>query len=86
MIESGQMDVGTTPTQIDGNRNIPSHLVITNLDNTDNLYVGNGNVTTANGLVVQKLQSFEIEVPANDAVYVVSSKTGHHISWMRINH
>lgn len=86
MIETGQMAVSTTATQIDGNRNNPSRLIIHNLDNTDTLFVGNDNVTTANGLGVQKLESFAFDVPANDSVFVVSPKSGHLISWMRISH
>jgi len=83
-LTSGTVAVGTAPTLIDG---IPSsnpvHLHIHNKDNTDNLYLGDSTVTTATGLVLTKLDSFEIILRPGNRLWAVSSKTGHIISYIK---
>lgn len=86
MIETGQISVETTRLQIDGNRNIPSQLVLHNLDNSATLFIGNGNVTVTNGLGIAPNETYTLEIPANDSAFVVSTKVGHLVSWMRISH
>lgn len=82
-ISTGQMTVGTVATQIDGTSNSNFKLHIHNMDNTDTLFIGNGNVTTSNGLAIQKLESIVLECYPLDAVWVVSPKTGHQISYLK---
>jgi len=83
-LTSGTVAVGTAATLIDG---IPSsnpvHLHIHNNDNTDNLYLGDSTVTTATGLVLTKLDSFEIILRPGNRLWAVSSKGGHVISFIK---
>jgi hypothetical protein len=83
-LTSGTVAVGTAATLIDG---IPSsnpvHLHIHNNDNTDNLYLGDSTVTTATGLVLTKLDSFEIILRPGNRLWAVSSKAGHVISYIK---
>lgn len=82
-ISTGQMTVGTTPLQIDGTSTSNFKLHIHNLDNTDTLFIGNGDVSITNGLGVQKLESVKLECYPGDSVWVVSPKAGHLISWLK---
>lgn len=86
VIESGQITVGTTPVQMDGNTTGWSHIHIKNLDATKDLYLGNANVTTANGFPVSKLESFEHDLPPGEAVYLLASIGTVNVAWFRINH
>lgn len=86
MIETGQMTVDITSQQIDGNRNIPSQLILHNLDNSATLFIGNGNVATDNGLGIGPNETYTIDVPANDSLFVISTKAGHLVSYMRVSH
>ena len=82
-ISTGQLEVGTTPVQIDGTSNSNFKLHIHNLDNTDTLFLGNGNVSITNGMGLPKLDSIELECYPGETVWVVSPKSGHHISWLK---
>lgn len=83
MISTGQLTVGTVAVQIDGTSNSNFRLHIHNNDNTDTLYVGNENVTVANGLGLPKLDSLELECYPLETVWVVSSKSNHNISYLK---
>ena len=80
---SGQMTVGTTATIIDGTSVSNFRLIVHNNDNTDAVYIGGPNVTTANGLVVKKEESIQLEMSPLDSVYAVSGKAGHTISYLK---
>ena len=82
-ISTGQLSVGTTPVQIDGTSNSSFRLHIHNLDNTNTLYVGAGDVTTTTGLGLPKLDSLEIMCYPGESIFVVSDKTGHLVSWLK---
>lgn len=82
-ISTGQLAVGTTPVQIDGTSTSNFRLHIHNMDNTDTLFIGNGDVTIANGLGLPKLDSIELECYPGETVFVVSPKSGHNISWLK---
>lgn len=84
MITSGTQTVGTTAVAIDGVAAGPCHIHIRNNDSTKTLYIGNSNVTTANGLPVDKLVTIEFDVPAGEQLHMVSSDSGHSISWLRV--
>lgn len=83
MITTGQMTVGTTAQQIDGTSVSNFKLHIHNMDNTDTLYVGGADVTISNGLALTKLDSLELECYPLDAVWVVSTKAGHQLSYLK---
>ena len=83
-ISSGTQTVGSTRVQIDGVAVFQSHLHIRNNDTTKDLFIGGPDVTTANGLPVAKLESIDFDVPPGEAVWMVSSDSGHSVSWLRI--
>ena len=83
-ISSGQVTVGTTRVQIDGTSTSVYRLHIHNNDNQVNLYLGGSDVTTANGLILQKTDSTEIQVSPGDSVWVVSSSNNHLVSYLKV--
>ena len=83
MITSGQTSIGTAATLIDGLEVNPFRLHLHNNDNTDAVYLGGSAVTTSNGLTLQKLDSIELIINPLEALYAVSTKAGHVISWLK---
>ncbi len=83
MISSGQVTVGTAPTLIDGLEVNPFRLHIHNHDNTDAIYVGASDVTTTTGLKLVKEDSIELIINPLEALYAVSTKAGHIISYLK---
>ena len=83
MITTGQVTVGTTRVQIDGTSVSNWKIHIHNMDNSDAIFIGGADVTVANGLVLQKLESLELECYPSETIYVVSTKAGHLISFLR---
>ena len=83
MITNGQVAIGTVATPIDGVWHNPSLITIHNNDNTDAVYLGGTGVTTANGLLLLKEDSYQFQLQPLEQIYCVSTKLGHTISWMR---
>jgi hypothetical protein len=83
MISSGHTSVGTAAVAVDGVSVNPSRLTIHNQDNSDTIYIGGAEVTTSTGLGLVKLETIQLELQPLEQVYVVSSKSGHTISWLR---
>jgi hypothetical protein len=84
MITSGTQAVGTTAVAIDGTAASPSVIKIRNNDSTKTLYVGGPNITTANGLPIDKLTTLEFLLPAGEQMFMISTENGHTVSWLRI--
>lgn len=84
-VSSGQVAVGTTPLAIDGVSTNPYRLRIQNNDNTKELFIGGENVTISNGLTLRPLEAMDCVLSPNEQLFVVSSATGHTISWLRID-
>ena len=84
MISSGTQTVGTTAIAIDGVAASPCVIYIRNNDSTKTLYMGNSNVTTGSGLPIDKLSTQSFHLPAGEQLHMVSSDTGHSVSWLRI--
>ena len=82
-ITSGRQVIGTTRQIVDGVSPNPSRLHIHNMDNTDAIYIGNESVTTANGFVLFKHDSVELQCYASEHVYVISTKGNHAISFLK---
>jgi hypothetical protein len=82
-ITSGQTSVGTSPTLIDGLEVNPFRLHLHNNDNTDEVFLGGSAVTTTTGLRLLKQDSIELIINPLEALYAVSSKTGHIVSWLK---
>ena len=83
MITSGQTIIGTAATLIDGLEVNPFRIHLHNNDNTDSVYLGGAAVTTSNGLTLQKLDSIELTINPLEALYAVSTKAGHVVSWLK---
>lgn len=80
---SGQTTVGTAATLIDGVAwQNPVVMHLHNNDNTDAVYIGGPDVTTANGLTLLKEESIELTLHQANQIYAVSGKAGHLISWI----
>jgi hypothetical protein len=82
-ITSGAMTVGTVASIIDGTSNSNFRLIVHNNDNTDAVYLGGSDVTTAAGLKLDKGQFIQLEMNPLDSVYAVSGKAGHTISYLK---
>jgi hypothetical protein len=83
MVTSGQIAVGTAAVAIDGVSTNPSRITISNVDNTDAVYIGGASVTTANGFGLQKLEMIQFDLAPLEQLYAVATKTGHTVSWLR---
>ena len=82
-ITSGQMTAGTVASMVDGIHQMPYRLTIHNADQTDALYLGNAAVTTNDGFSLDKGQIIQLVINPLDALFVVSTKGSHHLSWLR---
>lgn len=80
-LTSGQIEVGTTPVEISVKSNNPVILHIHNDDNTTDCFLGPQAVTTTTGMRLTKLDSIELTLHQANTIWVVSSKTGHTISY-----
>lgn len=82
-ITTGQLAVGTARVQIDGSSVSDWRLHIHNMDNTDAIYIGNETVTTANGFSLFGKDSVEMQCYPNEHIYVIATKAGHSISFLK---
>jgi hypothetical protein len=53
------------------------------MDNTDVIYIGGEDVTTANGLGLFKLDSLELNCYAGERIFAISSKSNHLITYLK---
>jgi len=83
-VSNGKVSVGTAATVIPVSSVNPFELHIHNDDNTDTLFVGDASVTSANGLRLVKLESMTLLMRPADRLFVVSTKSGHSLSWLAI--
>lgn len=83
MITNGHTTVGTTPTLIDGLEVMPFRIHLHNNDNTDAVYLGDSAVTVNTGLKMLKEDSIDLIINPLEALYAVSTKAGHVISWLK---
>jgi len=83
MIINGVTTVGTAATLIDGLEVNPFRLHLHNNDNTDSVYLGGSAVTTATGLKLSKEDSIELIINPLEALYAISNKAGHSVSWLK---
>ena len=81
-VRSGRVSVGTTATPIPVTSSMPFRLEIKNLDNTDDVYIGNVDVTTSNGLLLARQEPFEMSLAPLDIVNLVSTKVGHQVAYI----
>jgi len=82
-ITSGQTSIGTAVSLIDGLEVNPFRLHLHNNDNTTDVFLGGSAVTTSTGLKLIKQDSIELIINPLEALYAVSSKEGHILSWLK---
>jgi hypothetical protein len=83
-VKSGQINVGTTPTIIPATSNQPYRLQIKNLDNTDALFLGNGDVSVSSGMRLDKEERIELTLGPLDRVHLISAKATHAVAYVII--
>ena len=83
-ITAGSVAVGTVATQLNTSYSMPGVLHVSNLDNTDTVFIGGATVTINNGHALQKSSSEDFTVPPSQSFYAVSSKTGHSVSFLYV--
>ena len=83
MITTNQLSVGTASSAIDTSSNSNFQLTVKNIDNTDTVYLGGPDVTTSNGLPLLKLQTIQINMKPAETLYVISTKAGHSVAFMK---
>jgi hypothetical protein len=75
-LTSSQVLVTTSPTLLVSGKSNPQHVHMHLHDNTDNVYLGNSNVTTSTGMRLIKQDSFEITLlPANNLYGIITTST-----------
>lgn len=82
-ISSGQVEVGLTPTLIDGTHNSNFKLTIHNMNNDDTIYLGNQDVTATTGLQLLKLETIQIEMNPLESIYAISTKAGLKLGYLK---
>lgn len=84
-ITTGQVTIDSaTPVQLDTSSVSNFKMMLHNMSNTDNLYVGNQDVTPTTGFEVHSHVYLTLDCQPNDAVFVCSSNGTHTLSWMKI--
>jgi len=84
-ITTGQVTIDSaTPVQLDTSSVSNFKMMLHNMSNTDNLYVGNQDVTPTTGFEVHSHSYLTIDCQPNDAVYICSSNGSHTLAWMKI--
>jgi hypothetical protein len=81
-LKSGQITASTTRRDIPVTCVMPWRLEIKNMDNTDDIFIGNGDVTTATGLRLAKEERMTLELAPLDRVFVISAKETHQIGYI----
>jgi hypothetical protein len=84
MIHHGVVSVGITPTFVGPLSVMPYRMHLHNNDNTDEVYLGGTGVTTSNGFRLLKQDSFEMILNPKDAIYAISTKNGHSVSYFAV--
>jgi hypothetical protein len=83
-IESGRITVGTAAVQVDGSGVSPVRIYIHNEESTKTLFIGNGNVSTANGFVIDKASVQDFLIFPGQSLFMVSATGSHQVSYLRI--
>ena len=81
---NGAITVGTAATLISHAEVNPGQLHVSNLDNTDTVFVGNASVTVNAGHALAKSSSEDFFIYPGESMYAISTKAGHIISYALI--
>jgi hypothetical protein len=83
-ITNGSISVGTAATLVSHAGVNPGTLHISNLDNTDTVFVGGATVTTTTGHALPKSASEDFDIYPSQSFYAISTKSGHSVSFTLI--
>jgi hypothetical protein len=81
---NGSITVGTAATLISHAGVNPGSLHISNLDNTDTIFVGGETVVVNAGHSLLKSESEDFMMYPGQSMYAVSSKVGHSVAYTLI--
>jgi hypothetical protein len=82
-ISSGQVEVGLTPTLVDGTYNSNWRITIHNMNNDDSIYLGDANVSPTTGLQLLKLETLHLEMNPLESIYAISTKAGLKLGFLK---
>jgi hypothetical protein len=83
-ITNGSIAVGTAATLITHSGVNPGQLHVSNLDNTDTIFVGGSTVAVNAGHTIPKSGSEDFVMYPGQSMYAISSKTGHTVAFTLI--
>ena len=83
-INNGLVAVGTAATLISHAGVNPGQLHVSNLDNTDTIFIGGATVVVNAGHTIPKNGSQDFDIYPGQSMYAVSSKNGHSVSFVLI--
>jgi hypothetical protein len=81
-VRSGQIVATTTLRDIPETCTMPWRMEIKNMDSTDDVFIGNGDVTTETGLRLAKEERITLTLAPLDRVFVISAKNTHQIGYI----
>ncbi|NDD72599.1 MAG: hypothetical protein EBZ52_05445 [Actinobacteria bacterium] len=81
-ITNGAITVGTAATLITHAGVNPGSLHVSNLDNTDTIFIGNGSVAVNAGHALPKSASEDFAIYPSQSMFAVSSKANHAIAFI----
>jgi len=81
---NGSITVGTVATLITNAGVMPGQLHVSNLDNTDTIFLGGPAITVNAGHALQKSSSEDFVMYPGSTMYAVSSKAGHAVAFTLI--
>lgn len=81
---NGSITVGTVATLISHAGVNPGQLHVSNLDNTDTIFLGGPAITVNAGHALQKSSSEDFVMYPSQSMYAVSSKAGHAVAFTLI--
>ena len=84
-ISSGQLSISTTAVEVSSPHPNASRIQIHNMDNTNDIYIGNGNVTTSNGFRLMKQDSVDLELLPTERIYAITVTGTVTLSFFRQN-
>ena len=83
-ITNGSITVGTVATYITTCGVNPGTLHVSNIDNTDTIFIGGATVAANAGHALPKSASEDFIMYAGQEMYAVSSKSGHTIAFVLV--
>ena len=81
---NGSITVGTVATLISHAGVNPGQLHVSNLDNTDTIFLGGAAITVNAGHALQKSSSEDFVMYPGQSMYAISTKTGHAVAFTLI--